>query len=310
MKRRPRRVIGVFDSGVGGLSVWREIAALMPHEDTVYVADQAHCPYGSRSLEEVRSLSEAIVRFLIDQGAKIVVVACNTASAAALYYLREHFAVPIVGMEPAVKPAAEHTSTGKVGVMATPATFEGEPFARLMKRYASQVQVFQRVCPGLVELVEAGHLEGTVVEALLEECLGPLREADVDVLVLGCTHYPFLRRSIEGVLGCKIEIVDPAPAVARQVERVLTEQGRLADGPALGSHVLYSSGDLVSFKETAEMLVGPLDNVRPAMWVGDTLRDCHSSRGGREGRDCRVKIAGDVRQSDPHRAASADTGSS
>jgi glutamate racemase len=273
VERRSHQVIGVFDSGVGGLSVWREIVRSLPHEDTIYFADQAHCPYGSRSLEEIRALSRAIVQFLIDHRAKIIVVACNTASAAALYYLRERFEVSIVGMEPAVKPAAERTSTGKVGVMATPATFEGEPFARLMQRYASQVEVVQRVCPGLVELVEAGEISGSRVEMLLEECLGPLRDTGVDVLVLGCTHYPLLSGAIERVLGSKIQIIDPAPAVARQVHKVLKEQGLLSDRRRPGRHVLYTSGDVSSFTATMEMLLGTADGVRFAEWAGETLRD-------------------------------------
>ena len=220
------RFIGVFDSGVGGLSVWREIARQLPHERTLYLADQAHVPYGSRQLAEVRELSAGITRFLLDHGVKIVVIACNTASAAALHYLRRAFPhVPFVGMEPAVKPAVERTHNGVVGVIATQATFQGELFASLVARYAAGVRVLTQVCPGLVEAVEAGRLDTPETEARLRQALTPLIEGGVDQLVLGCTHYPFLRPAIERVVGTNVAVIDPAPAIARQTGRVLARRG-------------------------------------------------------------------------------------
>jgi len=267
----PYRAIGVFDSGVGGLSVWREIAALLPGEDLIYFADQAHCPYGQRSLEEIRTLAEGIVRFLLDLGAKLIVVACNTASAAALYHLRERFDVPIVGMEPAVKPATERTRSGKVGVMATPATFQGEPFARLMRRFGSGVEVIRRVCPGLVERIEAGELDGPDIEPLLRSYLQPLVDEGVDVLVLGCTHYPFLRGAIEWVVGPRVEVIDPAPAVARQVQRVLARQGLLNPRQGEGRHVFYTSGAAEPFAAMVERLVGEMGEVRQVEWAAGEL---------------------------------------
>jgi len=204
-------LIGIFDSGVGGLSVWREIARQLPLEDTLYLADQAHVPYGSRSLNEVREHSEGITRFLLGWGAKIIVVACNTASAAALHHLRRTFPdVPFVGMEPAVKPAVERTRTGVVGVIATQATFQGELFASLLERYAGDVGVLIQACQGLVEAVEAGALDTPETEALLRHYLTPLIEAGADQLVLGCTHYPFLRPLIERVVGCLL-YTSPSP---------------------------------------------------------------------------------------------------
>ena len=272
MSSNPLGAVGVFDSGVGGLSVWREIVALLPGEDTIYFADQAHCPYGARSLQEVQALAEAIVRFLLGQGAKLIVVACNTASAAALYHLRGRFDVPIVGMEPAVKPAAQRTASGKVGVMATPATFEGEPFARLMQRFARDVAVIQRVCPGLVERIEAGQLDGPEVESLLQSCLRPLVDEGIDVLVLGCTHYPFLRSAIERVVGPGVEVIDPAPAVARQVRRVLARRGLLNPRPGQqGRHILYTSGAVQPFADIVERLVGKRGEVRRAEWAAGVL---------------------------------------
>jgi len=279
------RCVGVFDSGVGGLSVWREIARQLPQENTVYLADQAHVPYGSRRLTEVRELAEGITRFLLDQGAKLIVVACNTASAAALHYLRRAFpSVPFVGMEPAVKPAVERTDNGVVGVIATPATFQGELFASLVERYASDVKVLTQVCPGLVEAVEAGRLNTPETQALLRQCLTPLTEAGVDQLVLGCTHYPFLRPAIERVVEAGVAVIDPAPAVARQARRVLARQGLTTTHPngsgqprrtRTGHHMFYTSGDAAAFAATFAQLIPSLSadvEVRHVRWHRDCLR--------------------------------------
>jgi glutamate racemase len=221
--------IGIFDSGIGGLSVWREIVHQLPYESTLYFADQAHIPYGPRPLKEVRRYAVGITRFLLAQGAKIIVVACNTASGAALYHLRETFPqTRFVGMEPAVKPAAERSRCGTIGVIATPATLQGELFRRLSERFTQQVTLKTQVCPGLVECVEAGNLTGPDVEALLHHYLDPMVEAGIDQLVLGCTHYPFLSATIQQVIGPNVTLIDPAPAVARQVKRVLTDNQLLA----------------------------------------------------------------------------------
>ena len=269
------RPIGVFDSGLGGLSVWREIARQLPRESILYLADQAHVPYGSRRLPEVRELSHGIARFLLDQGAKLIVVACNTASAAALHDLRRTFPeVPFVGMEPAVKPAAERTHNGVVGVIATPATFQGELFASLMKRYASDVRVLTQVCPGLVEAVEANKMDDPETKAVLRKCLVPLIDAGVDQLVLGCTHYPFLRPIIEQVIGTNVEVIDPAPAVARQTGRVLARRGLEAD-LRHGPYVFYTSGDVTPFAAGVERLVpfaGESPQVRAVRWRDGRLQ--------------------------------------
>jgi glutamate racemase len=214
--------IGIFDSGVGGLSVLRAIRAQLPNETLYFFADQAHVPYGPRSLEEVREFSEAITRYLLEQGAKLIVVACNTASAAALHYLRETFPnVPFVGMEPAVKPAAEQTHSGVVGVLATPATFQGELYASVVERFASGVTVLQNTCSGLVEEIERGAVDGDKARQILESALRPMLGRGLDTVVLGCTHYPFTIPQIEAICGDTVRVIDPAPAVARQVERRL-----------------------------------------------------------------------------------------
>ena len=270
--------IGLFDSGVGGLSIWREIVRQLPYEDTVYIADQAHVPYGSRQLAEVRAFSEGIVQFLLRSGAKVVVVACNTASAAALHYLRARFPdVPFVGMEPAVKPAVEHTRTQVVGVLATPATFHGKLFVTLVDRYGGDVRVLTQTCPGLVEAVETGALDGAATEALLRACLAPLLGAGIDQLVLGCTHYPFLAPLIERIVGPGVTLVDPAPAVARQTVRVLNLHGlhRAAPEPVACSepqaarHVFCTSGGVAEFTSVLERLApseGRAREIRALRW--------------------------------------------
>lgn len=249
-------MIGVFDSGVGGLSVLREIWAQLPDEDTLYFADTAHCPYGSRPADEIRALSVSIADFLVRRGATVIVVACNTASAAALSHLRERFSVPIVGMEPAVKPAAERTRAGRVGVIATEVTFQGELFARLLERYANGVDVLTRACPGLVQQVEAGKLDDPDTDRLLRLYLQPMVEAGMDSLVLGCTHYPFLREAIARVVGPDVEIIDPAPAVARQTARVLEQHGLRAARRAPARRLFYTSGDPRAFEIIAGRLLG------------------------------------------------------
>jgi glutamate racemase len=220
--------IGIFDSGIGGLTVLRSIHQLMPDEPLLYLADQAHVPYGPRSMDEVRQFSEAITRYLLDQGARIIVVACNTASAAALRYLRHSFPdVPFVGMEPAVKPAAEHTRSGVVGVLATPATFQGELYASVVERFGQGVVLLQHTCPGLVQQIENGALDSGATRRILEEALQPMLEQGIDTVVLGCTPYPFVIPLIQEITGPNVRVIDPAPAVARQVQRLLVASNLL-----------------------------------------------------------------------------------
>ena len=261
--------IGIFDSGIGGLSVWREIARQLPHEDTLYFADQIHIPYGPRTLEEIRSFSEAITRFLLDRECKLVVVACNAASAAALKHLRTTFPdVPFVGMEPAVKPAAETTHTGVVGVLATPATFQGELFASVVERFANGVQLVKEVCPGLVQQIEAGRLDTPDTLAMLDRFLTPIRAANADTIVLGCTHYPFVIDAIRQ-LAPGVNVIDPASAIARQVDRVLSERGLLASVERIGQHRFITSGDLDRYQEILQMLVNIETDVIQAQWSAD-----------------------------------------
>lgn len=251
--------IGIFDSGVGGLSVAREIRRLLPGEDLLYFADTAFCPYGGRPLEEIQARSVAVVDELVSRGAKLVVVACNTASGAALETLRDRFPLPIVGLEPAIKPAAERTRNRRIGVLATAATLRTGRFDRLLQKYGADVEIFQRASPELVDLVEAGEIQGDDVSRFLARTLAPLTVAQVDTLVLGCTHYPFLREAIAEVMGPGVEILDSGEAVARQVERVLSGQDALAPGPE-GTILLLTSGA----REVVETIVtrlwtGPIE---------------------------------------------------
>ncbi|MBW3631223.1 MAG: glutamate racemase, partial [Gemmatimonadetes bacterium] len=223
--------IGIFDSGVGGLSVAREIHSLLPAEPLLYLADTAYCPYGGRSVDEIRARSVAAVGTLYERGVKAVVVACNTATGAALELLRAEFPIPILGLEPAVKPAAQATRVGRVGVMATAGTLRSERFGRLVSTFAQGVEVFAVACPGLVELVEAGETEGELALGALSELLAPLREAGVDTIVLGCTHYPFLREAVAEVMGSGVTLLDSGRAVANHLDRVLRDADALADGP-------------------------------------------------------------------------------
>ncbi len=233
--------VGIFDSGIGGLSVVDAIVRLLPEERLIYFGDTARIPYGTKSPDTIREYASQITRFLLDQGCKAIVVACNTASAPALPYLRAQWPdVPIVGMEPAVKPGAEATKTGKVGVLATRGTLQSERYATLMNRFARHIEVLENPCIGLVELIEKEQFDAQETEALLRRIMLPMLEQGVDTLVLGCTHYPFVLPLIRRIAGDEIAIINPAPAVARQLERVLNEKNLLSTARA-GKHLFYAS---------------------------------------------------------------------
>ncbi|MDJ0755082.1 MAG: glutamate racemase [Ardenticatenaceae bacterium] len=228
-----RHGIGIFDSGVGGLTVWRHVREQMPKVPLFYVADQAHVPYGRRSAAEITRFSERITRFLIAQGAAVVVVACNTATAAAVDYLRRTFPdTPIVGMEPAVKPAAAATQNGKIGVLATAGTFQSQRYSALLSRFARELVVLENPCPGLVEQIERGASGADKTRQLLQQFLTPMVDEGIDTLILGCTHYPFARPLIEEIAGPAVQIIDPAPAVARQAVRVYPYPDALLGDPS------------------------------------------------------------------------------
>ena len=232
--------IGVFDSGVGGLSVWREIVKVLPQESTIYYADSANCPYGGKSQNEIVALADRVTTFLLNRNCSMVVVACNTATAAAIDFLRSKYSIPFVGMEPAVKPAAINSTSGVIGVLATQGTFNGRLFQETSNRFASDVKIIIQPGFGLVELVESGDFSSPRVYELLHQYIDPMMTAGADHLVLGCTHYPFLTEAIEEISNGRLTIVDPAPAVALQVRRV-HDSLAIQIGSTL-SHEFYTSG--------------------------------------------------------------------
>ena len=265
----PRPVAGIFDSGLGGLAVVRELSLRKSSIPFVYIADQAHAPYGHRSLLELRRFSEGITEFLLEQHVRVVVIACNTASAAALYGLRElHPALSFVGMEPAVKPAAERTRTGKIGVIATKATFEGEPYAGVLKRFARDVEVFTRICPEFVRLVEDGEAESGKAREIVQDVIEPLLAQGVDQLALGCTHYTFLAPLIRRACDGRAQVIDPAAAVAKQLERVVAELDvdLPANPPGCGANGFFTTGEPARFAAAASRVLNAPVTARRLRW--------------------------------------------
>jgi len=237
-----KRPIGVLDSGVGGLSVWRELLKSLPYEDVIYFADTANCPYGPKSQLEIIKIVDKIVRFLVSHDVKLIIVACNTATAAAIDYLRLHHDIPFIGMEPAVKPAALNTKTKSIAVLATEGTFNGKLYLETSKKYASDVDLYIKVGDKLVEIVENDKINNPETEAHLKDLMVPLVQKNIDHLVLGCTHYPFLTDALKKVLPAHITIIDPAPAVVKQTVKVLSENNLLSENNT-ASYNFYTSGN-------------------------------------------------------------------
>jgi glutamate racemase len=238
----------------------REVRALLPHEPLIYYADQGHLPYGPKPRETLRGYVLAIIRYLRERGCNGVVIACNSANAAALHAARaENPGFPIIGMEPAIKPAVERTRTGIIGVIATRTTAQGELFASVLDRFAQQVKVVTAVCPELVTLAEAGAPHTPEAYQLVADSVAPLKAAGIDQLVLACTHFPFLSPHLRATLGEGVGIIDPAPAVARQTLRVLTERGRLTASTLPGVTEYLTSGDPSVFRASIATLIGEVE---------------------------------------------------
>ena len=249
-------MIGIFDSGTGGMSVYREIRKVLPREKYVYFSDNAHCPYGDKSAEYVRDRGRFITRFLLDKGADVIVIACNTATAAAVSALRAEFPdTPFIGMEPAVKPAALGTRSGVIGVLATAGTLKGSKYLTTKGKFEDNVRIVEAVGRGFVELVEAGQLEGPHTEDVVKASLQPLLDAGADTVVLGCTHYPFLKDVISRIAGGDVRVIDPAPSVARHLVDVMEERN-LIRGDAAGEQdiELVSSGDPAPLERIFRMI--------------------------------------------------------
>lgn len=240
--------IGIMDSGVGGLSVFREIRKLLPDEHYVYYSDNANCPYGEKDPEFIRERCREITRLMISKGASVMVIACNTATAAAISTLRAEFGIPFVGMEPAVKPAALGTRSGVIGVLATAGTLKGSNYLKLKSGVQDGIKVVEHVGLGFVELVEKGELSGAAAERTAALSLGPLISAGADTIVLGCTHYPFLLPVLQKVAGPAIRFIDPAPAVARHLLDVINEKD-IGQSDALPDVELISSGNPLQLRK-------------------------------------------------------------
>lgn len=254
--------IGVFDSGVGGLSVLRDIRRELWNEDLIYVADSIHAPYGDKSVEFIEARSLSIAEFLVGQPVKALVVACNTATAAAVRSLRSRFKLPIIAMEPAIKPAVAQTKTGVVGVLATRGTLGSESFSNLVCRYGSNVDIRVQACPGLVEQVEEGDLSGEKTRELLSGYVQPLLERNADIIVLGCTHYPFLAPLIQSLAGPGVAVIDPGVAVARELRRRLNVIGQLSESERPGQDAFWTSDCPVNAANLIPQLWGAAVEVR------------------------------------------------
>ncbi len=235
--------IGVFDSGIGGLSVLKQVRRLLPAESLIYVADTGHLPYGSKHPDYVIQRSLAISRFLVEQGVKAIVVACNTATAAAIAELRRQFALPVIGVEPGLKPGTDLSRGGTIGVLATAGTLGSKKFRRLVSAHGQQYRVIVQPCHGWVELVESGALDGSAARERVASLVTPLLQQGADTLVLGCTHYPFLEPLIRELAGPDVAIVDTGPAIARELQRRLAVSGLLRDGRGRASAYFWASGE-------------------------------------------------------------------
>lgn len=250
-------MIGIFDSGAGGLSVFREIRKLLPDERYIYYSDNANCPYGEKSRDFITERTRAITRFLIEQGAEVIVVACNTATAASIATLRAEFPVEFIGMEPAVKPAAARTRTGVVGVLATAGTLKATKYIDTREKWARNVTIAENIGKGFVELVEKGIVSGPEAEAVVSRSLIPILDQGADTIVLGCTHYPFLSETILKTAAFhtdrEITLIDPAPAVARHLLEIMEEKGLVRkDGFSMK---LHSSGDISTLEHIYNKLI-------------------------------------------------------
>ena len=247
--------VGIFDSGVGGLSVLKELRKLLPDEHYLYFSDNAFCPYGGKPAGEIIERARVITDFLISKGASIIVVACNTATAAAISYLRDNYPIPFIGMEPAVKPAALGTNTGVIGVLATAGTLSASKYLNTKGKYEDDVRIEEHVGEGFVELVENGDLDSDNTRKVVERSLRPLLDCGADKIVLGCTHYPFLMNVIKEIAGEGVEVIDPAPSIARRLSEVMSELPSCKENTkGEGSVELFSSGSPKNLERTFELI--------------------------------------------------------
>ncbi|RLD64605.1 MAG: glutamate racemase [Bacteroidetes bacterium] len=259
------RPIGIFDSGVGGLTVWKEIINILPNESIIYCADSKNCPYGPKSEEEIINLSIKNVEFLLSKNCKIIVVACNTATAAAIDILREKYKTPFIGMEPAVKPAALKTKTGHIGILATQGTFNGRLFKETSRKYAENIEMNIQIGAGLVELVENLKSDSIEAENLLKKYINPMIKDNVDQIVLGCTHYPFFYNKIKKMVGEKVSVINPSIAVAKHTKNQIVSNKLRADKKNV-YYEFYTTGDI----ETVKKIVKKISNKKAISYYSST----------------------------------------
>ncbi len=240
--------IGLFDSGIGGTSIWSAIHDLLPNEDTIYLADSKNAPYGQKSKEEIIALSIKNTEFLLNQNAKIIVVACNTATTNAIKELRAKYDVPFIGIEPAIKPAALNSQKHVIGILATQGTLNSELFHQTAEKF-HDTKIIEQIGHGLVSLIEKGEMNSSEMNSLLHQYLEPMIDANIDYLVLGCSHYPYLIPQIKKILPKEIEIIDSGEAVARQTKSVLLERNALNNEKHKGKSIFYSNSDPKVLKE-------------------------------------------------------------
>jgi glutamate racemase len=250
------QAIGVMDSGVGGISVLKHIHALLPHEDLMYVADSKYAPYGNKTADEITSRCFEIADFLIAKEVKALVVACNTATAAAIDAMRAKYALPIIGMEPAVKPAAAATKNGVIGVLATVGTLKSAQFAALLESYGRNVKVVTQGCVGLVECIERGELDAPATKELIRQYTSPLLAEGADTIVLGCTHYPFVKHVIQEVVGEHVTLIDTGAAVAKQLKNKLEEKGLLSRAKEKAEVLFWTNSEAENAEQVTEKLWG------------------------------------------------------
>ncbi len=258
-KARPLAPIGVFDSGAGGLTILSTLRQELPQEDYIYFGDTVHCPYGKRTEADITALTVDACRLLVEQGVKLIVIACNTASQAALQTVRATFSLPIVGVVPAVKPAARMTKNGRIGIAATDQAARSVYLQQLIADFASDIQAYAAGCSELVTLVERGDLAGPAVELTLRMVLAPLTDHDIDVLVLGCTHFPAMRSAIEHVVGEHVQVIDSAAAIARRTRNILLTESALHPSQGQnqqGGLQVWCSGNAEHFSAVASAILG------------------------------------------------------
>ena len=244
--------IGIFDSGVGGTSIWKELHSLLPYENTIYLSDSKHAPYGPKGKDRIIELCITNTEYLLSRNCKLIIVACNTATTNAIKILRKNYSVPFIGIEPAIKPAALNTKTKAIGILATKGTLSSELFNKTSSTFASDINVVEQTGEGIVQLIENGKLNSEEMKALLKIYLKPMLEAEIDYLVLGCTHYPYLIPILNNILPKKVKIIDSGEAVARQTKVVLSKNNLLNLSKKKSQYTFYSNGDIKILKQLLE----------------------------------------------------------